>query len=118
MKKYLFTLVLIFGLSYNLLADSPSFNYTGCHKESGRRIELYRDGSCLYIDANGSRYEGSYSWTKNHGTSGDIKMEFKSHNFTLRGTVFMSNGHGGSRWEEYTYLDIEQRRYGYRSCFY
>lgn len=96
MRKFFTALVIIMLFATSVFAGKPCnpFRLTCCDKYKDV-IELYKDGSCVYIAIEGFRYEGTYTWewecdsyyydmTKVCGT---IKIYFKDADITFRGEV-------------------------------
>jgi hypothetical protein len=116
MKKILVMLV-VFGFSITIFATEP-FRFSGCStdKPVPQRIELYEDGSCVFVDTDGQRLQGTYSWDRKSGTSGTITMRLEYNN-TLRGDVSISDGFKSlTDRDNSVSITIEGTRFSKRNC--
>ena len=85
MKKALLILVAVIGLSVSVFAGSV-VRCSVCNRD-GQRIELYKDGTCVFKDYDGRGYDGRYE-ISNVGGSLMITMSFQDRNLrTLRGDI-------------------------------
>jgi len=80
--------MLVILIALGVVSNAQTFRFSGCNKD-GQRVEFYTDGSCVFIDNDGIRYEGSYNcttsrqdnWSSNIRT---VTMTIKNPYQTLR----------------------------------
>ena len=114
MKKFVLIMVAVIGFGISTFAKEP-FRWSGCNNLK-QRIELYSDNGAVFIDNDGARYEGKYTWSINNGTSGNITITLNIGQ-TLRGNVTLV-GHNfyEHNWAQHAMLDIEGERFTISYC--
>lgn len=60
MKRILVVLIALIGFSFSV--NAQTFRFSGCNADK-QRVEFYTDGSCVFIDSDGERLEGTYTCT-------------------------------------------------------